>query len=293
MKKNRASLNDKRVIIIMLAPLLILLSIFVVIPLIYAAVVSFYEWSFYQDSVFIGLENFRRVLVDPKFYSAILTGLKFALIVVPTQLILSFLFASAIKSMSKKVGGFMKTSIYVPNVISGVVASTIFIFIYDFDGGIANAIATKLGFEQIAWLSDIKLALGSIAVPAIWIGFGMTTLVMLAGLNDIPNEYYEAAELDSANWFQKTIYITLPMMKNVFLYLLVMGFTGAMQQFDLPFMMTNGGPVSSTMTPNLFIFNHFKSDPYMGYTIAAALILFVILGTISFVFFRVFNRKEQ
>lgn len=270
---------------IMLAPLMILLLIFVIIPLIYAFVVSFYQWSFYQDSIFIGFENFRRVLVDKNFWGSIWTGIKFALMTIPAQFILAFLFAHVIKYISKNISSFVKISIYIPYVVSGVVASLIFMLIYNFNGGILNAIVTAIGFEKIAWLQNITTALTAIGIPAVWLGFGFTTLIMLAGLNDIPNSYYEAADIDGANFFQKMGHITIPLMKNIFVYVLITGLNGAIQQFDLPYMMTGGGPLNTTTTPNLLIYNHFQTDPYLGYTIAAALILFIIIGSITLTLF--------
>lgn len=284
--------NDMKTAYVMLLPIVGLLTVFVVIPLIYAIFVSFYQWSFYQDSIFVGISNYMLVLKDQAFYKAMWTGIKFALIVIPIQFVAAFLFAHLIKNLSSKVGGFVKTSIYIPHVISGVVASIVFMFIYNYNGGLANYIVSLFGSEPIPFLADVKYALGSISLPAIWLGFGFTTLIILAGINDIPDSYYEAAEIDGANTFHKMIFITLPLLKNVFLYVIVVGLTGAIQQFDLPYVMTNGGPLNSTMTPNLFIYTHFKNDPYMGYTISAALLLFVIIGVISALMFRLVNSKQ-
>lgn len=285
--------SDARTAYLMLLPVVGLLTVFVVIPLFYAIIVSFYQWSFYQESVFIGFQNYLVVLKDKMFYKSVWTGVKFALIVVPIQFVAAFLFAHLIKAVGTRVGGFIKTSIYVPHVISGVVASMVFLFIYDYNGGLANYVVGLFGIEQIAWLAEIKYALASVSLPAIWLGFGFTTLIMLAGLLDIPSSYYEAAEIDGANTLQKMIYITLPLLKNVYLYIFVVGFTGAIQQFDLSFVMTKGGPLNETMTPNLFIYSHFKNDPYMGYTISAALLLFIVLGTISALIFRLTNSKKS
>lgn len=285
--------NDIKTAYMMLLPIVGLLTVFVVVPLIYAIFVSFYEWNFYRDSIFVGFTNYILVLKDPFFYKAIWTGLKFALIVIPVQFVAAFIFAHLIKNLNLKVGGFVKTSIYIPHVISGVVASVVFMFIYNYNGGLANYIVSLFGSEPIPFLADVKYALGSISLPAIWLGFGFTTLIILAGINDIPGSYYEAAELDGANTFHKMIYITLPLLKNVFLYVIVVGLTGAIQQFDLPYIMTNGGPLNETMTPNLFIYTHFKNDPYMGYTISAALLLFVIIGTLSAFMFKLINSKQS
>ncbi len=130
--------SDVKIAYIMLLPLLGLLSVFVVYPLFYAAFVSFFQWNFYQDSIFIGLSNYKAVITDSLFYKSLWTGLKFALLVIPAQFVAAFLFANLIRSIGGKLSGFVKTSIYIPHVISGVVASIIFIFIYDYHGGLAN-----------------------------------------------------------------------------------------------------------------------------------------------------------
>ncbi len=276
----------------MLAPVLILLTIFVVIPFIYAIVISLYEWGFYQDPIFIGFRNYEWVLADDLFYKSIIVGIKFVLMVVPVSLVLAFLFAHVIRVMGKRSSGFVKSSIYIPTVISGIIASVVFGIIYNFDAGLLNVIVEAFGGEKVAWLAEIRTALPSIAVPAIWLGFGITALIMLAGLLDVPISYYEAAEMEGANSYQKMIYITIPLMKNVMLYLLVTGFVGAIQQLDLPLFLTNGGPVNETLTPNLYIFNRFRNDILMGQSIAMALLLFVVLSTISAIIFKVINSEK-
>lgn len=283
---------DNKIAYIMLLPILILLTVFVIIPFVYAVNVSFYDWSFYQDSVYVGLRNFSNVLTDPLFTKSILIGLRFALMVVPAQLLLAFLFAHVIKGLGKRLSGFVKTSIYIPTIISGIIASIVFAFIYDYNAGLANYFLELIGMEKVAWLADVRTALGSIAVPVVWLGFGITALIMLAGLLDIPESYYEAAELEGAGVFARMIRITLPLMKNVILYLLVIGFTGAIQQFELPLVMTGGGPIDETLTPNLYIFNHFKNDVLVGHSIASALLLFLVLGTISAIIFKVLNSDK-
>jgi ABC-type sugar transport system permease subunit len=118
------------------------------------------------------------------------------------------------------------------------------------------------------------------------------TLIMIAAMLDVPESFYEAARMEGASWWQCTRYITLPQMKNVLLYLLITGFVAAIQQYELPLVMTNGGPLDSTTLPNLFIFNHFRGDAYVGYSIAAALLLFAVLGAVSALIFRVLNSEK-
>lgn len=284
--------RDTGMAYIMLAPVLILLSIFVVWPAIQAVYLSFFDWSFYTESEYVGWKNFHDVLVDPKFWDAVVRGLQFVVMTVPASLILSFLVATLATSVSRRVSSVLKVSIYIPSVISGVIASITFVIIYDYSGGLLNALINLFGAPNQAWLGDPRWALGAIAVPAVWLGLGISTLIMIAAMLDIPESLYEAAELEGANWWQRTRFITIPQMKNVLLYLLVVGFVGSIQQFELPLVMTGGGPNGATELPNLFIFNHFRGDAYVGYSIAAALLLFVVLGSISSLIFRIVNSEK-
>ncbi|MDQ0574905.1 carbohydrate ABC transporter permease [Agromyces albus] len=287
-RRRGSHLRDNRTAYLMLAPMVVLLAIFVFWPLVYSIYLSAFEVSFYEEPVFVGMQFYQYVLESPGFWNAIGVGLRFALIVVPLQMIFGFVIASVIKGLGRRLAGFMKTTVYVPTVVSAVIASIVFVFMYRADGGLINWLLSLVGTGPFAFISDPLLALPAIAVPAIWLVTGITALIMLAGMLDIPESYYEAAELEGARFLQKTFYITIPLMKNVLLFLLVTGFVGALQQFELPLVMTQGGPVNATMTPNLFIFNQFKDPtPYAtSFSITAALLLFVVLGTISALIFR-------
>lgn len=284
--------KDNKLAFLMLTPLVGLLGVFVIWPLIYSGYLSFFNWSFYTESAFVGLRNFTNVLTDDQFLASVLRGLRFALLVVPAQLIIAFLFASLVKGVGRRLGSVLKVAIYIPSVISFVIASIIFVVIYQYIGGIANWFLSFFGMEAQAWLGDASLALTAVAVPAVWIGLGVAALIMLAGLLDIPDSYYEAADLEGAGWFAKTYYITIPLLKNIILYLLIAGFTVSIQQYELPLVMTNGGPSDATLLPNLYIFTHFRMDTFVGYSIAAALLLFVVLGAISAVIFRLLNSEK-
>lgn len=284
--------QDTRLAYLMLAPVILLLGVFVIYPALQAVVLSFYDWSFYTESEFVGGKNFADVLSDDQFWAAIVRGLQFVLMTVPVSLVLQFLVATLATSVSRKVSTVLKVSIYIPAVISGVIASITFVLIYDYSGGLLNALINLFGLPNQAWLGDPRWALAAIAMPAIWLGMGIGTLIMIAAMLDIPESLFEAAELEGANWWQRTWFITIPQMKNVLLFLLITGFTASIQQFELPLVMTGGGPAGATELPNLFIFNHFRGDAYVGYSIAAALLLFIVLGTISSIIFKVVNSEK-
>ncbi len=291
-RQNRHRFRDDKIAYWFLAPLVVLLGIFVIWPAIYAGYLSFQDWSFYKDPEFVGWKNFVDVMSDRLFWAAVGRGFVFVAMTVPPMLVLAFLFASLVVSVGKKFASFLKVSIYIPTIISAVITSIIFVLIYDYSGGLLNWFLAFFGIDPIAWIGDPAWALLAIAVPAIWLGMGLTSLIMVAAMVDIPQEFYEAAAMEGANWWQKTAYITLPQMKNILLYLLITGFVAAIQQFELPLVMTNGGPLDSTMLPNLFIFNHFRNDINVGYSIAAALLMFVVLGTVSAVVFRFVNSER-
>lgn len=284
--------RDGKVAYIFLIPVLVLLGIFVIWPTIYAGYLSFQDWSFYKDPEFVGWKNFTDVMGDRLFWASVGRGFVFVLMTVPPMLILAFLFASLVVSVSRRFAGILKVSIYIPTIISAVITSIIFVLIYDYSGGLLNWLLARFGIDPIAWIGDPAWALLAIAIPAIWLGMGLTSLIMVAAMVDIPQEFYEAAAMEGANWWQKTAYITLPQMKNIILYLLITGFVAAIQQFELPLVMTGGGPLDSTTLPNLFIFNHFRNDINVGYSIAAALVMFVVLGTVSAIVFKFVNSER-
>lgn len=284
--------RDTKVAYLFLLPVVGLLGIFVIWPAIYAGFLSFQNWSFYKDPEFVGFRNFTAVLSDPLFWASVGRGFAFVAMTVPPMLVLAFFFASLVVSVSRRFAGILKVSIYIPTIISSVITSIIFVLMYDYSGGLLNWFLGIFGVDPIAWIGDPAWALLAIAIPAIWLGMGLTSLIMVAAMVDIPTEFYEAAAMEGANWWQKTAFITLPQMKNIILYLLITGFVAAIQQFELPLVMTGGGPLDSTTLPNLFIFNHFRNDINVGYSIAAALVMFVVLGTVSAIVFKFVNSER-
>jgi ABC-type sugar transport system permease subunit len=277
----------------MIMPMVGLLGVFVLWPLVYAVWLSLHRSSFYRPPKYVGLAFYRYVLTDPMFWHSIETGLKYAAMVVPISVLIALLLATFIKSLTGRTSSFIKTVVYVPAAVSSIVAALIFQFIYQ-DQGFGNWFIGLFGVKPVAWLNNPDWALSAVAAPGAWLRFGIATLIMLAGLLDIPDSYYESAALDGANFWQRTWYITIPMLKNVLLFLFVTEFVLAMQEFQLPLIMTLGGPVDATTTPNLYIFNSFRDNtPYAtSFSLAASLLLFAVMGTISMIIFRLINSEK-
>jgi len=277
----------------MITPMVGLLGVFVLWPLGYAFWLSLHRSSFYQSPKYVGFAFYRYVLTDPMFWHSIETGLKYTAMVVPISIIIALLLASFIKTLPGRTAGFMKTVVYVPAAVSSIVAALVFTFMYQ-DQGVGNWLVGLFGVKPVAWLNNPDTALPGVAATGIWLRFGIATLIMLAGLLDIPDSYYESAALDGANFVQRTWYITIPMLKNVILFLFVTEFVLAMQEFQLPLIMTKGGPVDATNTPNLYIFNSFRDNtPYAtSFSLAASLLLFAVLGVISMIVFRLVRSSK-
>lgn len=292
MRKKKWNKKETVIALLMLSPALLGLLVFAIIPIIMSFINSFYNYGFYQEPLFVGTRNYRLVLKDKFFWKSIRVGIRYTLIVVPILLVSSFLFANLIVKLKGRISGFIKTSIYVPTVISGVIASMLFLFIYDYQAGLLNNILALFKISPQAWFQNPKFALLSLAAPRIWLSFGYTTLFMLAGVLDIPQPYYEAAKLDGANAWQCMMKITIPSMKNIFLFLLVSNVVSTMQEFDLPFNMTGGAPAGGTLTPSLFVYNHFVQDPTVGFSLAAAMLIALVLGTLSLGIFKTVNSEK-
>ena len=282
---------------LMILPSLVFLGIFVLAPLVMSLEKSFTDWQFYGETRFIGLQNFQMVIKNQLFQKSLGNILWFVLAIVPTEIICCFLFAHVLRGMNQSVGAYAKTAIYVPTVISGVVASVIFLFIFNYQGGILNWLIMQTGHKRVAFLKDPTLSRLAVSFATIWLGFGYNSLVMYAGLQNIPQSYYEAAEVDGAGTFTKLFRITIPSLRNVFILIMVNLMAGTLQMFDLPYMMMNGtgGPVNSTLTPMIYVYNNFKSADYsMGYTVAASLLLMIIIGLLnSVVFMLIGSEKAQ
>lgn len=269
----------------MILPSIVLLGIFVIYPLCLSIYHSFTDWNFYH-STFTGIKNYQVAFRNPTFRKSFVNILKYIVLSVPAGIILPFLFAHCVKKLKGFFSPCVKTALYIPSIISGVISSVIFLLILDYQGGMVNNIIRMLGGNRINFFAKPTTALIAIVLTGFWGGFGYNTLYQLAGLNNIPDSYYEAAALDGANGFKQMIYITIPSMKNIFLLCLVNGIKGTLMMMELPMLMTGGGPNNGTITPVLYIYNMFNdSATSMGYTLACSIIMLVFSSLLTCVVF--------
>ncbi|MFP4177514.1 MAG: carbohydrate ABC transporter permease [Acholeplasmataceae bacterium] len=279
---------------LMVLPAFVMLAIFVITPLGLALYRSFFDYRVGQESAFVGFANYAKILDNDVFFKSFINVLEMTLAITVFQIVCSFLFANALVRIKGKFGVFARTIIYLPYLISGIVVAVIFTLLTTYNGGIINAFLGVFDIEPIPFNNSEFWSPISIIVPTIWIGFGYFSLVMYAGLINIPKSFFEAAEMDGASFFQLTRFITIPMMKNYFLLLIVTLIVANMQMFEVPMIMTNGQPANQTMTPVLYLI-HSRANGNISdseITAAAILIMVLILIVNSFVF-KLFSRRGR
>ena len=284
--------EERRTGILMVLPIVILLSIFVVAPLIIAIYRSFFTGT--TTRIFVGFDNYMLVLKNPYMIKSIFNVLLFSIIITVLQLLLSFFFAHVLQRVQNRLGVFIRTINYLPYLLSPIVVGVIFTLLTTYNGGVINSLLNAVGVESIAFNNDIVWSPISIIIPTIWIGFGYFSLVMYAGLINIPKTYYEAASIDGAGFFQTLRYITIPNMKNYFILLTVTLIVANLQMFEVPLMMTNGQPANRTMTPVLYLI-HSRSNGNISEReiISASILIMIIIAIINSLVFSLTNRKND
>ncbi|MGN7861562.1 carbohydrate ABC transporter permease [Microbacterium sp. 22303] len=279
---------------IFVAPFVLTFGVFGMIPLVSSLAMSFTDLRardirnpFNVD--FVGFANFVTVLTDESFLHALRNTLLFVVIGVPATMFIALVLAVLLNSLSRRVATFFRVGYYMPVITTIVAVAIVWRLMYQ-DTGVINTILGWIGINGPNWLSDPHTALLAITVMAIWRNIGGSMVIFLAGLQSIPSEINEAASIDGADARQKFFRVTIPMMMPTILLNTILITTGYMQFFDEPFVMTNGGPLDSTTSIALQVYNQFK---YGNYSVGAAgaYVLFVLVGILAIVQFRFFRQR--
>ncbi|WP_243118637.1 sugar ABC transporter permease [Cellulosilyticum sp. ST5] len=281
--------------LVLVAPIVLLMLVFVIGPAIYSMFLSFQNYNMLKpdQATWTWFENYKEVIKDPAFHQALYNTFKYSIVVVPVQTILSLLLAMV---ANQKIKGktFFRVAYYVPAVTSAVAAASIFMFLFN-TKGIANQFLGLFGFEAVSWFNDPKFALPLAMIMAIWSTVGSQMLIFLAGLQDIPEEVYEAADMDGAGPWTRFIQITVPMLSSKTMFVLVVGMIGTLQMFDQAFIISGGvgGPLGSTTTVVLYLYNKAFGENRLGYGSAVAMLLFVIILTLTLIQKYFFEDREK
>lgn len=275
-----------------LLPYLILFFSFLILPLIYGFWLSLvnYEMLSPEAPAFVGLENYREALNDDYFWRAMkATGLYVGM-AVPLVLGLALLMAVLIDSLPEKRQGFYRLMIFMPTMITITVAGLVWRWFYHSEFGLLNAMLEPFGI-WIPWLTDPSWAMRSIVLMSLWWTAGVPLVILMAGLKQIPTSYYEAGAIDGAIGWRRFLYITLPLLRPILLFVMVMTIIGSFQVFGQTFIITEGGPELATRVIMHYIYDTAFNFYRMGYGSALSWILFVVIITFSLIQFRVFRER--
>ena len=266
-----------------LLPSLMGYAIFVAGPMVAAFVFSFFRWDIFTPPEFIGLDNFRSLFRDPRFFIVLKNTLVFVAAAVALLITIGLGIALMInRKIPSILRYFFRTTYFFPVIISLASVSIIWQFLLNTDYGPINYYLGKLGFDPVPWLSSSRWALRSIIMLFVWKNLGFYVILFLAGLQGIPRQLYEAAEIDGANNWKKFWSITIFLVSPTIFFATVIALIGAFQLFDAPYIMTQGGPGDATRTIVMYLYLNGFRFLRMGYaiTVSIALLLMVLVFTI-------------
>jgi multiple sugar transport system permease protein len=261
---------------LILSPYLVHLLLFVLFPVVFSVVLTFHKWNIIAPMEYVGLDNFRRLFQDRLFWKAVLNTLQFLLVHIPLQITLALALAYF---LNEKIilRSFFRASFFLPVVISGVVVTILWQQLYGLETGLLNRALTAVGLNRVEWLSNPFIAMISIAIMATWKNVGLYVILFLVGLQTVPRSYYEAAEVEGASAWQQFRYITLPAINPTIFMVLILSTIGGFSLFIEPYIMTDGGPLNSTLSAMLYIYKQAFGYYQMGYSATLGLFFAMLI----------------
>ncbi|MBS7578158.1 MULTISPECIES: sugar ABC transporter permease [unclassified Enterococcus] len=278
MKKDKTGL-------LFIAPWLFGICVYKIYPFIASFVLSFTQYNIVGSPKFIGFDNYIKLFTkDTLFLKSLFVTIRYVVISVPINLIVALIVAMVMNSKLKGISLY-RTVYYIPSILGGNIAIMILWKFLFSNTGLINQIIGGLGGSPISWFSSEYGTLFVIVLLHVW-QFGSAMLIFLAALKEVPQELYEAAEMDGASYFKKFLNITIPSISPIIFFNLVMGLIGALQEFNAPYMLTKGGPLQTTYFIGLYIYDNAYRLFNMGYASALSWVLFVIIMTLTAIIFK-------
>jgi multiple sugar transport system permease protein len=275
------------------SPAALLIVVFSVVAIVVSFYISFFQWDILSEHhPFVGLANYRQALGgDNLFWIALGNTAYYVVFVVPGITVLGFGLA-LIANEALFGRAIFRTIYFLPSITPMVVIALIWIWLYTPDG-LLNTILGALGLPQPNWLSDPNTAMPAIIVMSIWQAVGYYTAIYMAGLADIPQDFYDAAKVDGANRLQEVRHITIPLLRNVTIFVTVTLAIAAFQMFTQVYVMTQGGPVNATETMQAIIYKNAFRYFKMGYASAISWLLFLVIFALVAIQMRIFRSREN
>jgi len=281
-----AAVRRHRHFYLFVAPFFVLFTVFGLYPLVFSLVLSFVRWDGLTELRWVGLANFANMMDDELLSSALWNTLVIGLLYIPTMLTLAFLLAIALNTSWLKARAFFRAAIFVPCVTPMVVIAVVFSLIYSTERGLLNYFLHFVHVGPVPWLNSVQWSKVSVALLVLWRWTGYNMVLMLAGLQGIPHDYYEAAAVDGASRWRQMWDITLPLMRPTILFCLILSLIGTIYMFDEPFVLTRGGPGTSSTNFGLYLFNVSFTDFRFGYASCVAYTVSAGVLVVSLVFNR-------
>lgn len=281
-----------------IAPAIILLTLFSIIPIFVAIGISFTDidlagladWSTVS---FVGLENYQTIIKDEIFLKSIFNTLFYVIIGVPLVVIVSLGIALLINFGQSRIFRAFRVIFYMPSITNIVAVAVVWIYLFNPQIGLFNYLLSLVNLPGVPWLQDPTIAKLSLILLALWKSIGLNMIIFLAALQGIPKTYYEAAQIDGANKWKQLTKITIPLMRFSIFFVSVTTMIGWLQFFEEPFIMTEGGPLNSTTSVALFIYNTGFKFSNFGYAAAGSVILFIAIIAITLIQFRLQKKDTE
>ncbi|MBO0939874.1 sugar ABC transporter permease [Fibrella sp. HMF5335] len=266
---------------LLVSPYLLHFLVFVAFPVGFSVVLTFHDWNIISPMKWVGLANYGRVFRDREFWQAVWNTLRFLVVHIPLQIAIA-LFLAELLNRTIRGAAFFRAAFFLPVIVSGVVVTILWQQLYSFNSGLLNRGLVGLGLGRVGWLDDPDVAMYSIAVMATWKNVGLYVILFLVGLQSVPEQYYEAADLEGATTWQKFRYITLPIINPTLFTVVVLSTIGGFSLFIEPYIMTEGGPLNSTLSAVMYIYKQAFQYYHMGYSATlgfcfALIILLVVI----------------
>ena len=282
---------------IFLAPAMTAIAVFFVIPVVSALVMSFTDFDIYALGNlsyvrFVGFLNYIRIFETPLFWTALKNTFYFVLVGGPLSVAVSLGMALMVSSKLAKFKPFFRTVYFLPVVTNLVAVSVVWRYLYHPAHGLLNQALSWFGVMPIDWLGNPYAAMPAIIIMAVWKNFGYNMLIFIAGLQNIPDDLYEASHIDGANAWQQFVHVTLPMLAPTTVFVVMMTIIGYFQLFAEPYVMTQGGPMNSTMSIVLMMYEQGFRWWNMGFAAAIAFVLFAVILVFTLIQMMIQRRTE-
>jgi multiple sugar transport system permease protein len=288
--------RESRAALLFLAPAIVILSVFFFAPVVAGFALSVTDFDLYtlgdvHNLRFVALRNYRELVTNPIFWTAFGNTMYFALVGGPLTVAVSLFAAILVNSKLTRWKALFRTVYFAPVVTTLVAVSVVFKYLYHPRFGIINLALGALHLPQPDWLGDPHFAMPAIILLSVWKGFGYTMIIFIAGLQNIPEELYEAARLDGAGAWGQFRHVTLPMLGPTFLFVGIVVAIGQLQIFAEPYVMTGGGPLNKTLTIVMMMYQQGFKFWRMGYAAAVAFILFMVIGAATLLQMRLGEKR--